>query len=208
MQVAHPTVRREIRLSWGVWPRRKMVEGLGCEGRSGSRACGRQGGPTLSPPGHLSTFAGKPECSRPVIQTCLPLGKSTLDREVFPTALKCREEREGGSQLMASGKAICPVQDLGSLAGGTLPTLTRLPPPGAIGGCWHLLQDQTPNSCQSLDGSLGRPWAASSRREDTHALDAPEEKPAFPKSWGQRRKSQRSRHQLRVSLPRSGSAWF
>lgn len=46
-------------------------------------ACGRQGGPTLSPSRHLSTFAGKPKCSRPVVQTCLPLGKSTLDREVF-----------------------------------------------------------------------------------------------------------------------------
>lgn len=31
MQVAHPTVWREIRLSWGVWPRRKMVEGLGVQ---------------------------------------------------------------------------------------------------------------------------------------------------------------------------------
>lgn len=167
-----------------------------------------------------STFAGKPECSQSVIQIILPLGKSTLDRVVFSHHPEHREEREGGSQQMASGKAICPAQGSGSLAGGTLPTLTCLPPLGATRGCMDRLAGTSSRTePQTLAshwmGPWGNPGLLPSQRGNTHALDAPEEKPAFPKSWRQKRKSQRS---LSIPCPPGtssvshcpglGSAWF
>lgn len=128
-------------------------------GGLGVRRPRRQEGPTLSPSRHLRTFAGKPECPRSVSQSCLPLGKSTLDREVFSHRPEVQGGEGGGSQQTASGKAICPMWDSGSLAGGMLPTLTGLPPPGAIRGCMGRLAGTSSRpEPQTLAGHWMGPW--------------------------------------------------
>lgn len=62
---------------------------------------------------------------------------------------------------MARGKAICPVQDSGSLAGGTLPTLPCLPPLGAIRGCMDRLAGTSSRTePQTLASHWMGPWGS------------------------------------------------
>lgn len=135
--MAHPTVWREVRLSCGVWPEGERWRAWGCEGRLGSRACGlwQAGRPHTVPDQTLEHICRKARVF-PASDSDPPFfGEEHLTGRFFPTALKCGEERGGGSQQMASGKATCPVQDSGSLAGGMLPTLPCPPPPGATREC-------------------------------------------------------------------------